>query len=1691
MRKIINLFVFSLFSVFVLFQTVAFSSVNAGLFSGGTGTPENPYIISSAQDFLNIPADSEAEYLLTQNITLPSSYVPKPFCGTFKGGSSVQSAKTISVSISGQSDNTYSSASGTGLFSALYGDGYVANLKIAGSITGTNLVGGIAGNTLDNAKIEGCINYATVTGNGLNVGGICGAVRNNITGTAISLCHNKGTVMNIDSEGSWTGGITGHNMQAIYSCSNTGNITGNTSVGGICGAQYLQSETAVWKCYNSGRVIGSNYTGGIAGCSRYISGCIVSSYNSGRIIATGLRSDGTYGDASGIYAGGITSGGMPGVKNSGVTIRDCYNAGEVLGGRDVNNLYSYGGCGETAGIESAGNTVVTNSYALNHSESFYPSYKKPSTYIKIKTKYQLNKPDMIGASGLPASDFVLDSSGSYPYPQIIGNLHEAVHVEPQLTEPLDDVSVVGLNKAVLLKWANKEEYNHDMVEICCNNKIVDRVAANVNEYLVSGLEENTEYNFTVSPLNDYKKTLEQYVIAGVTNAAGVSDYTEIVLPVINSSFENGMQGFEIINGNHTNISVDNNSASQGNSSLSVNDGETRAYEIESKWMLTAPGVSYRLKVDSLQSRTAGYPYVYINYYDSDKNKLDFRPSVRITANSNQYSEYVIDYNEAPENAEYMSISLTTTSSYVGNVRFDNIELTARYSGYSDRYNDETAVQNIYNQLQISFNGNDRYSSVSNNLDLLTMTNNGVFIYWLSDNQDVIDNCGIISEGATEGQQVTLTAVIRRGASVAEKEFVLCIGSKKSSIELYNSGFEMGTEGYSLDYVGSPEVISSNFSFSENKSLQIITNAEENVVISGHETEISPGESYSAYAMVYKDKGDISISLEFLDSEYNKITGETRTYNREISDWNTLGVIAESPSNAVYSRVKLSFGQETECYIDDFNLSKTFTDLGMPIQIDYVQSAAAGKNENGEDVIYTVITNETADGSAKFAIVDVAGKNVLKTIEISGVAGAGAIAVDNENNVYIGTYESGKLFKYVPGQDFLIDLGTPVLGQTHIVSLDIDSNGTVYGGTYPNCYVFSLRKNRTDFEIISPSGADQPFDKDEQYAKSIAVDEINNVLYVGTATHSKLYRYDLNTHSVSEILPDEYEGNTHIYNLKYENNRLFAYVYPEGKLLVMSFDENGQPSLEKILTGSGTVSKAVNNISYFINSDRRISGYNYLTGEVFSLNNQKVYTTACLMDVVDMKDDINYPGLTFIAFANGIQRDNRLITYNISKNVIDVSGVELPTVDYSARSVMTGPEGSIYTSNHLGGGLGVYNPVNNKKELFVGLPQAESGVALNDKMYFGTYTMGKIYEYDPGKSWQMDSNAEINPRRIDTLGNVYEQDRPFASASGDGLVFFGTAPQYGKLGGALAIYNPNNLTDKYVVRNIIQDQSVTALAYRDGYLYGGTSVWGGIGATPTQTDAKFFVFDVERKVKISEYVISSGAQLVSSVIVGTDGNIWGLCDGNLFMYNPDTCNIEYNTLQFPELNSSGSVTSPKLYGANLVCGKDGYIYGVTGGKFFKLNPYSRQITIIRNGKFISATADNFGNIYYSDYSSLWKYSCYDSNDELISETNPVIATYPLYYDDGNIAVFFSEYLRDNNCDIKEYGMLFSRNDNPEVDSPGVKKLKSNTDLNSKGQFGIALINSKKLRTEEYFIRTYVTYEKHGNIYHVYGNSVNVR
>lgn len=304
----------------------------------GTGTEDNPYQISSADDleeFRDIvngengkTQNSSACAILKDNIVLNcnenNQWIPigsesNRYTGTFDGNGHTISGIYINTSENYQ-----------GLFGCIgdinkSGTGTVKNLGIEDSwISGGDNVGGIAG--YSSWGMENCYNTGSISG-GDNVGGISGQ---NISGM-IRNCYNTGSI----SGGSNVGGIVGNSSDVsgisgggVTGCHNDGTVIGSGSnIGGILGNGARNS--AISKCYNTGSVSSSG-KGPVAGIAGGIVFGTSNCYNTGTI--------------SGEEAYGITAGNLSGVWNS-------YNIGKVdghaiLGGQEAdqakNNYYLKG-----------------------------------------------------------------------------------------------------------------------------------------------------------------------------------------------------------------------------------------------------------------------------------------------------------------------------------------------------------------------------------------------------------------------------------------------------------------------------------------------------------------------------------------------------------------------------------------------------------------------------------------------------------------------------------------------------------------------------------------------------------------------------------------------------------------------------------------------------------------------------------------------------------------------------------------------------------------------------------------------------------------------------------------------------------------------------------------------------------------------------------------------------------------------------------------------------------------------------------------------------------------------------------------------------------------------------------------------------------------------------------------------------
>lgn len=209
------------------------------IFDGGSGTEDDPYLISSAEQFEEIANDSDLLsgcFLLTADIDLDGNIVTfSTFSGTFDGG-----GHTIS--------GIY--AYKNGLFGTISEEGTVRNLCVDGRIYSSyGNGGGFAGT--NHGTIENCVNKATSTNSSYShVGGI--AARNH---GIIRNCLNLAYIYN---NGDSTGGIAAYNEGVIENCCNYGTVVGvarsgnvtveSTNNGDVENCYYL--EDGVYKSYD-------------------------------------------------------------------------------------------------------------------------------------------------------------------------------------------------------------------------------------------------------------------------------------------------------------------------------------------------------------------------------------------------------------------------------------------------------------------------------------------------------------------------------------------------------------------------------------------------------------------------------------------------------------------------------------------------------------------------------------------------------------------------------------------------------------------------------------------------------------------------------------------------------------------------------------------------------------------------------------------------------------------------------------------------------------------------------------------------------------------------------------------------------------------------------------------------------------------------------------------------------------------------------------------------------------------------------------------------------------------------------------------------------------------------------------------------------------------------------------------------
>jgi predicted secreted protein len=317
-------------------------------YAGGTGEPNDPYQIATAEDLMQLgdsPEDYDKHFILTADIDLDpnlpgrkvfdkaviapdtdptdlySEFQGTPFTGVFDGNSHTISHLTIM---------------GSGYLGLLGQLGHGAEVKKLGvvdvNITGSgDYVGGLVG--YNQGNVIQCYSSGTVNARGY-VGGLVGVNWGNV-----AKCHSSVTVWGQDN----VGGLAGHNVGfptrgVLSDCWSTGAVHGREDVGGLVGSNYGSIRSS----HSSGSVSGTHTVGGLVGVNpREVANC----YSTSTVV----------GDDS---VGGLVGANWTWRPMAGLVTK-CYSTGMVVGGKwrvgglVGSNKFSHSDFGTIEGVVSA------------------------------------------------------------------------------------------------------------------------------------------------------------------------------------------------------------------------------------------------------------------------------------------------------------------------------------------------------------------------------------------------------------------------------------------------------------------------------------------------------------------------------------------------------------------------------------------------------------------------------------------------------------------------------------------------------------------------------------------------------------------------------------------------------------------------------------------------------------------------------------------------------------------------------------------------------------------------------------------------------------------------------------------------------------------------------------------------------------------------------------------------------------------------------------------------------------------------------------------------------------------------------------------------------------------------------------------------------------------------------------------
>jgi streptogramin lyase len=594
-----------------------------------------------------------------------------------------------------------------------------------------------------------------------------------------------------------------------------------------------------------------------------------------------------------------------------------------------------------------------------------------------------------------------------------------------------------------------------------------------------------------------------------------------------------------------------------------------------------------------------------------------------------------------------------------------------------------------------------------------------------------------------------------------------------------------------------------------------------------------------------------------------------------------------------------------------------TDHGViPLTATTVAGAAAGAMPDGNTRVWAAVSGKPA----YLAQLDPLSGAVIATYPLVDSGGAWGVEIAADGTVWVASYGSGNLY-YLPfGADAVINAGRPHPQTSFLWQVDTDAAGIAYTGTFqgfaggstlPPARLAAYDPKTRQYRDYGEFGAAYT------YVRSTAV--IGDTVYAGMGTKAALFAVDIASGAKTEIpLPEGRADCQFTYELATSGTDLWVRFDCTKQSIGYVYDTVGQAWKQGPLAGYG----------------------NQRVGRDAAGNTW--FTLGSALQRISPAGEITAVGATVASKGLGvIESGGKEYVVGLSNNVLDRYEIatgeqeqlifDLPGTPTAPRSAVLGPDDRLHFGGYFSGGFASFDPAVGAWDFEASLGQTEGFATVGDTLYGGRYPGAKIEKIDPAKPL-----GPGNPTPVFNL-TAEGQDRPFALTDAGGLLAVGTVPGYGNLQGALAIHDPaTEKTDRYV--GLIPDQCITALAYADGVIYGGTSVYGGNGVDPTQSNARVFAFDLKtRTLRWNVEVV--GQRQVTSLAVTPGRRVWAGTRGTLHALS--TLNgkqsSSYEITPFDWSTFPGGTWQGTSLAYDPTVNR---LYGAIGGKVIRIRPAGR-------------------------------------------------------------------------------------------------------------------------------------------------------